>query len=411
MNPVDLVQKLREARELCGLSQQAAAEAIGVPRTAITQIESGNRAVSTLELSRLAERYRVPVARFFESGALQRDEDLLISMHRVMPGLENHPQVQAEVERCVSLFRKGIQLEKLVGQHDRAAPPSYDLGVPRTISEAITNGERIARDERQRLGLGNSPIPDVAELLVSQGVWASGLELPNEMSGLFLHHPTIGLGILVNADHPRARKRFSYAHEYAHALMDRDGGVTVSSTHNAADLMEKRANAFAAAFLMPRAGIAEMLLSLDKGRPSRSEQSIFDVATGSVFDADIRPAARSQNITYNDVAMIAHHFGVSYQAAVYRLKSLRHVSTAESRELLESEEYGREYLQALDLIDDLEAHEARPYWDRELRREVAHLAIEAYRQEEISRGRLLEIGKSIAFRGERLLVLAEAARG
>ena len=231
------------------------------------------------------------------------------------------------------------------------------------------------------------------------------------MSGLFLQHRSIGLGILVNAAHPRSRKRFSYAHEFAHALMDRDDSVTVSSAANASDLIEKRANAFAAAFLMPRGGIADVLLGLDKGRPSRSEQSIFDAATGGSFDADIRSSAGSQHITYNDVAMIAHHFGVSYQAAVYRLKSLRHVSPSASQELLDNELHGRDYLKALDLFDDLEEQEARQYWDRELRSEVAHLAIEAFRQEEISRGRLLEVSKSLGIGGERLLVLAEAARG
>ena len=357
MNPIELGRKLREARELCGISQQVAADAIGVPRTAITQIEGGNRAVSTLELSKLADLYRVPVARFFEEEDLDPESDLLVALHRGVRGLEDHPEIQAEVENCVDIFRQGVQLEQLLGQDERAVPPSYDIGVPRTIGDAINGGERAARDERQRLGLGYSPIPDVSELLVSQGIWASGLELPDQMSGLFLHHHTIGLGILVNANHTRARKRFSYAHEYAHALMDRDARIQVSSADNSADLVEKRANAFAAAFLMPRGGIAEMIASLDKGRPSRSEQSIFDVATGSAFDAEIRSTAGSQNITYNDVAMIAHHFGVSYQAAVYRLKSLRYVSAAQSRDLLENEGFGKEYLQALDLFDDLEALE------------------------------------------------------
>ena len=77
-----------------------------------------------------------------------------------------------------------------------------------------------------------------------------------------------------------------------------------------------------------------------------------------------------------------------------------------------NEQYGREYLRALDLLDDLEAPENnRRRWNRELRTEVAHLGIEAYRQGEISRGRLLEVGKPIDFQGDELLVLAEAASG
>ena len=411
MNQVELGRKLRAARENCGISQQTVANAIGAPRTAITQIEAGNRSVSTLELSRLAERYGISVGQFFEDEGLAGEDDVLVALHRVVPGLENHPTVQAEVERCVSLFREGVKLERLIGQEERAVPPAYQLGVPRTIGDAITEGERIAHQERQRVGIGNAPISNVSELLTSQGIWASGIELPSEMSGLFLRSPSIGLGILVNAAHARARKRFSYAHEFAHALMDRDGAISVSSTGNASDLIEKRANAFAAAFLMPRDGIAEMLRCLDKGRPSRSEQSIFDAATGGSFDAEIRPAARSQHITYNDVAVIAHHFGVSYQAAVYRLKSLRHISPSETRQLLENESHGRDFLKALDLFDDLDEPEERQFWDRELRGEIAHLAIEAFRQEVISRGRLLELSKSLSIGGDRLLVLAEAACG
>lgn len=411
MNPVDLGRRLREAREACGISQQAAALAIGAPRTAISQIESGNRAVTTLELTRLARRYRVPIGRFFDDEELDAGDELLVALHRGVQGFENDPDKQAEVERCIDVFRQGIELEGLLGKGERAAPPSYDLGAPNTVMEAIRDGERVAVEERQRLGLGNSPIPDVSELLISQGIWASGLELPTGMSGLFIHHRSIGLGILVNANHVRARKRFSYAHEYAHALLDREVRLQVSSTSNSADLVEKRANAFAAAFLMPRGGISEMLSSLDKGRPSRSEQSIFDVAGDSVFNAEIRSTAYSQNITYKDVAMIAHHFGVSYQAAVYRLKSLRHVSSNQSNELLANVDLGREYRKALHIWDDLESREDRNQWDRELRTEVANLAIEAYRLEEISRGRLLEIGKSIKFDGDSLLEFAEAARG
>ena len=58
MSNPELARRLREARELASVSQQAAADHVGIPRTAITQIEAGNRLVSTLELSKLAELYR-----------------------------------------------------------------------------------------------------------------------------------------------------------------------------------------------------------------------------------------------------------------------------------------------------------------------------------------------------------------
>jgi len=49
-----LARRLRKAREDRGLTQQDAADALGISRTAVTQIEGGSRSVSTLELTRFA---------------------------------------------------------------------------------------------------------------------------------------------------------------------------------------------------------------------------------------------------------------------------------------------------------------------------------------------------------------------
>ena len=153
-----------------------------------------------------------------------------------------------------------------------------------------------------------------------------------------------------------------------------------------------------------------MLASLDKGQPSRGEETVFDAATGTHFDAQTRTAPQSQKITYQDAASLAHRFGVSYQAAVYRLLSLRHVSRAQGDELLRLEAVGRDFLQALDMFDDLEGDEEKSLMNLELRRQVTRLAIEAYRRDEISRGRLLGLAKSLNIAGAKLVALAEAAR-
>ncbi len=62
------------------------------------------------------------------------------------------------------------------------------------------------------------------------------------------------------------------------------------------------------------------------------------------------------------------------------------------------------------MFSDVGEPEQRRHWDRELRSEIAHLAIEAYRREEISRGRVLELGKMLDIEGDTLLRLAQAAR-
>jgi transcriptional regulator with XRE-family HTH domain len=56
--------RLKEAREYLGLSQQEVATALNLPRTAVSNMESGQRGVESLELKALAKLYQRPVAYF-----------------------------------------------------------------------------------------------------------------------------------------------------------------------------------------------------------------------------------------------------------------------------------------------------------------------------------------------------------
>jgi transcriptional regulator with XRE-family HTH domain len=58
----NIAGRLREARKLAGLSQGHVAQMLGLHRPSVTEIESGNRRVSTDEVAKLAELYDVSVA-------------------------------------------------------------------------------------------------------------------------------------------------------------------------------------------------------------------------------------------------------------------------------------------------------------------------------------------------------------
>src|SRR5947209_203465 len=91
------------------------------------------------------------------------------------------------------------------------------LGVPRTAidrMDGVRPGSSVPAEERKRLGLGEAPVHGLPDLLSNQDLWIAGVNVPDEMSGLFLRHSSIGIVILVNRCHPRPRKRFSLAHEY-----------------------------------------------------------------------------------------------------------------------------------------------------------------------------------------------------
>lgn len=56
--------RIKEAREYLGLTQQQVANAISIPRSAVSDIESGKRKVNADELKQIAALLRHPVSYF-----------------------------------------------------------------------------------------------------------------------------------------------------------------------------------------------------------------------------------------------------------------------------------------------------------------------------------------------------------
>jgi hypothetical protein len=194
-------------------------------------------------------------------------------------------------------------------------------------------------------------------------------------------------------------------------LLDRQKTATVSREQNRSDLHEVRANAFAAAFLVPRTGVWAFLNARFKAGPSVVDQAVYDPATeehAAEVRAQRRAAPRSQVLTYEDAAALAHHFGVSYQAALFRLKSMSVVNDADFNELREKEAFGKDYLRLLRLHDDLYGCDQHAS-DREIVSQVVHLALEAFRREEVSKGKLRDLSTLLGISAKELLALAEAA--
>ncbi|MCC7392713.1 ImmA/IrrE family metallo-endopeptidase [Candidatus Sumerlaeota bacterium] len=395
LNLQSLGKRLRQARENCGLSQNAVAQELGLQRTAVTRIESGERPVSTLELDRLARLYRRPIQEFFLEEA-PGEEDMLVALYRLAPTIGASEQAKDQVAECLDLCREGRFLESVLDSRKAQSLPSYNYAPPSNAWDAINQGGKLADEERRRLGLGLSPVGDIEDLIAEQGIWAAMADLPDAMSGLFLRHPEVGTAIFVNAGHVAGRRRFSFAHEYAHALVDANRTISVSSQDNAQELVEKRANAFAAAFLMPEEGVREFLATLDKDRGARDVGVVFNVAGDAALDFGSRPKS-ALPITPQDAAYLAHHFGASYQAAVFRMRSLRILTTNEFDDLMNRVDEGKQYLS---LFFEEVAEGKR---DRELKFQIAHLAIEAYRRKIISGGRLREIAKKLGVSGGDLI--------
>jgi len=380
-----LAQRLREARDAAGLTQEEVARQLELARSSVAQLELGHRAVSGLELDRLARLYGRDIREFL--AAELPPEESVIALFRAEPAIAERAEVLEALRDCIVLSRELANLESLLGL-DRSRPvvPAYSPGPLRSRGQAIEQGARVAAEERRRLGLGERPLGDVEELLEDQGIRTAVIDLPEEVSGLALMERGLSLSVIVNRRHHHLRRRFSLVHEHAHLLLDRDRRGMISLASERDELSEVRANAFAAGFLMPEEGVRGFLAHLGKGRARRERFEVFDEE--AVVPAEIREEPRAQAIQLYDVVLLAHHFQVSRSAMLHRLYNLRLLTAAERDRLFRDEENdkGREIERLLRLhaIDHTAARNA-------FRSRFLGLALEAYRREAISRAKLREL--------------------
>lgn len=85
---MQLAQRLREAREYVGLSQEEVAFALGVSRPAVTNMESGSRKVEAIELDKLTSLYG-RTAEYFLTGDSQPTESRVAFFARATQGLSD----------------------------------------------------------------------------------------------------------------------------------------------------------------------------------------------------------------------------------------------------------------------------------------------------------------------------------
>ncbi|HEX5928268.1 MAG TPA: helix-turn-helix transcriptional regulator [Solirubrobacterales bacterium] len=99
----ELANRLREVREYLNFSQQFVSERTGMPRSAISDIERGERRVSTLELKRLANLYGYRSAYFLGEEEQAELDSAALAMAR--GASELCEEDQREVRRFIELLR------------------------------------------------------------------------------------------------------------------------------------------------------------------------------------------------------------------------------------------------------------------------------------------------------------------
>jgi Zn-dependent peptidase ImmA (M78 family)/transcriptional regulator with XRE-family HTH domain len=246
-----LGERLRVARTALGLTQEQAAESLGMARTTLVAIEKGDREPRPEEQIALAKLYGVSVHSLLRPSAVKVE---------VVGQFRKRGRVQANDKDAVAalailhdIAAAYVELEKRLNKVSHTDyPPERRIGRGRVTQQA----EEVAAELRARLGLGLGPISDLEGILeLELGVRIFVRSLPSSVSGVYAYHPELGACVILNRLHPHRRRRWTLAHELAHFMTTRfePSVMMVNETRKSPD--DVFADAFAAAFLMPSATV------------------------------------------------------------------------------------------------------------------------------------------------------------
>jgi Zn-dependent peptidase ImmA (M78 family)/transcriptional regulator with XRE-family HTH domain len=286
----ELGRRVADARQGRGWTQGELAGRVGLTQTAVSRIETGARAVSSVELAELAEALDVSVLDLLRAGRRP-----ILAIAARLGRFRDPGAVDRALKRAEALTALDELLDGLL-QPTGGPPTGGSAAVVRRPNlggegPAVEQGRRLAEWVRRTLRLGDGPLLRFPELLEERFHLDVDLSpLPEAVDGL-----CVGLGdralVLVGSRKPSSRQRFTLAHELAHYLVDDLDPFHVDELGvRARGRAEMRANAFAAHLLMPEAGVR---------------------AAVSDIEDDAERAVR-----------VALSFGTSVSAAAYQLGNL-----------------------------------------------------------------------------------------
>lgn len=276
--------RIKNAREASRLNQVDFARAVGLSAEYISLLEKGKRTPRFETLQKISAFINKDISFFF------KDKE---------PGfgaLLGSPDLDSDIRPDVVKFRRYCERylghEEICGRHLDLAP-AYESMSP----------ERMADEERRRLGIGREPIRDIFALCESNGcrIFRHPLPETSRVSAIFVfvREKNAAFALINSMETSESQLRIA-AHVYAHYLKDRyetpiidkddvfvDEYVTLYSPREAS------AQAFAVHFLVPPDKLAD------------------------IMDKDLKVT----RCGFEDVLYLKRYFGVSFRDMLRVLRS------------------------------------------------------------------------------------------
>ncbi|UWZ35748.1 XRE family transcriptional regulator [Dactylosporangium roseum] len=239
--------RLRLARERRGLTKESLGQLCGVSRRAVTDWESGN--VESPPVGRIADVLNFPASFFYGEDIDEVGEGAVSfrALSSMTPRQVRRVLTHASLVRSFSSW-----IDK------RYATPPVDVPSIEELTASVYEAEpspvEAADSVRAIWTLGVKPVRDMLALVESRGVRVFGLPATDREVDAFSFWFEDRPFVFLNASKSAERVRFDLAHELGHLCMHRNVRT------NRARRFELDANAFASAFLMPKAGLLSQIV-------------------------------------------------------------------------------------------------------------------------------------------------------
>jgi Zn-dependent peptidase ImmA (M78 family)/transcriptional regulator with XRE-family HTH domain len=223
-------ERIRQARELAGMTQEELAGHVGISQSMVAHIETGRVSPSLDVIQAIAKETEVQ-ASFFEQIPMADIPNSLAYRARSSLRSSERDKAYQYAKVCIEQFQQMSLKLNL---------PDFKL--PSKNLDAVT----LARLLRVMLGIEpTKPVPHLINTLEQNGVIVIAMPFGLEKLDAFSCWSNTGRPIIVvSTQKPGDRLRFSVAHELGHIVLHKD-------THKLTVVLEKEANAFAGEFLLP----------------------------------------------------------------------------------------------------------------------------------------------------------------
>jgi Zn-dependent peptidase ImmA (M78 family)/DNA-binding XRE family transcriptional regulator len=226
--------RLTLARKRRGLTKTRLAKEVGVEPRSITAYESGEFGPDEERLQKLASVLRFQLG-FFQGDDLDEPSPDCASFRALTKMTASQRDIALGCGAVALMLNEWIEKR-------------FELPIADLPDLSGTDPEAAAYMLRQQWGLGELPIKNMIHLLEARGVRIFSLAIDATTVDAYSMWRGRTPFVFLNTNKSAEHSRFDSAHELGHLVLHRHGSPQGQAA-------EREANAFASAFLMPRASV------------------------------------------------------------------------------------------------------------------------------------------------------------